>query len=200
MNLKKIRIGVVGENKSDIKAIANLLKQRFDTQIELFQMLKNMAGAMLDQDKGYKAADQITLEFDLYKPNFVLYIRDLDDDISNRVKLDFRLQNFDKIAQKLPQKAIFMLNVYEIEALILADFESLKTVFHLKTDYDSDTASSTQNPKEVLNTFLPKAKNTDLFTLINIERVAQNHRFFAAFLIEFEKMIHGKTFQAKPLR
>lgn len=75
--MKKL-VGVIGENTNDVKTVVGLLKQRFDTIINFFELLKNINGSLLDEGKGNKAANLAAAECKIQKPDFVLYIRDLD--------------------------------------------------------------------------------------------------------------------------
>ena len=199
--MKQIKIGVIGENSNDVRAVVGLLKQDFSTNIEYFEILHKVNGSLLDQGKGEKAAELAKAEFHRLKLDFVLYIRDLDSLANDFVKIEYRSAIFTKILENVQRKAIFMLNIYEIEALILADFEVFKTYYN-RTDWHFDNKKAAESPdsKGVLSSF--SNKNTDItkiLPLLHIPIIIQNHIHFKAFVENFDAMLIGKAYRFIPL-
>ncbi len=120
-----IRIGMISENtKNDGKAIADWFKNNFPNQFDFYTLLKNIHGGSLDDKNSNHLVIKLRKEFELEELDYVLYIRDLDALISDKTKLDFRKKRFRIFSKMVDKKAIFMLNIVEIEALILADFDT----------------------------------------------------------------------------
>jgi hypothetical protein len=202
----KIKIGIIGENTNDVLAVVGLLKkQAFAANLVFFELLEKTNSSFLDEGKGHKAADLAAAEFRTLKPDFILYIRDLDVVAKNRAKyktqIEFRSNIFQKLNQKVNEQAIFMLNIYEIEALILADFEKFKRIYNNETwFFDAKTAAEEVKPKGTLKNFLGKDPIiNDLIPKLRIDIISENHTHFKAFYSEFQKMIDNETYNSIPL-
>ncbi|TAE36431.1 MAG: hypothetical protein EAY66_07225 [Sphingobacteriales bacterium] len=83
-----MKIGLVGEASNDTQSIKNLLLKKYtDTSYEFVFMLQRINGSSLDSQKTKRL---LRIEFELQKPNFVIFIRDLDSTLPNKSKLDDR--------------------------------------------------------------------------------------------------------------
>ena len=190
-----MKIGVIAENTNDFVAVARLLKQKFPSY-SFFELIKRFTGSNLD-DKNNIVLHVLINEIHAEKPDFLLYVRDLDalitDDVMEKTKS--MEKTFKKFAKQKPKKSIFMLNIYELEALILADFDNFKAFCKNETwQFDVTKAADTHDPKEVLKAFYTKYNEgmpRDIFPKLNIETIAENHRFFKTFLQDFEKMLQS---------
>ena len=92
-------------------------------------------------------------------------------------------------------------NILEIEALILADFDTFKN-FHDNSDwfFDEKTAAETIDPKNVLEQFVRKKANIKvLVPLLRLSVLQKNHAHFKAFIQEFSKMVGGKPYRLVPI-
>jgi hypothetical protein len=194
-----MRIGVIAENPNDFVAVARFLKQKY-SDYQFFQLIKRFTGSQLDDKNSNMVLHVLINEIQSEQPDFLLYIRDLDatmadDEATGKIKN--MKDRFKKFAKQKPEKSIFMLNIYELEALILADFEAFKT-YYKNTDwhFDSKNAANTPDPKGLLQTFTTynEGNARDIFPRLNIKTVIENHRFFAAFLLDFDKMLDQKSF------
>jgi hypothetical protein len=199
--MTKIKIGVIGENSNDVRAVVGLLKQRFATDIEYFEILNKVNGSLLDQGKGVKAAELAKAEFRRLKLDFVLYIRDLDSLANDVAKIEYRTVIFTKMLENINYKGIFMLNIYEIEALILADFEVFKTYYkNTEWHFEAEKATIITDSKGVLSSFSNKKTDiTAILPLLRIPIIIQNHIHFKAFVENFDTMLDGRTYCFVPI-
>lgn len=195
-----MRIGVIAENPNDFVAVAKLLKTKY-SDYEFFQLIKGFTGNQLDDKNNNIVLHTLINEVQFEQPDFLLYIRDLDgvitDDVSEKIKnLNTR---FKKFAKQKPKKSIFMLNIYELEAFILADFDTFKK-YHQNTDwyFEVTTAADVSKPKEILRTFTKYNEGNvrDIFPLLHIPEIAKNHRFFNNFIRNFDKMLQNEVFRS----
>jgi hypothetical protein len=195
-----MRIGVIAENPNDFVAIAKLLKKQY-SDYEFFQLIKGFTGNQLDDKKNNIVLHTLINEVQLEQPDFLLYIRDLDDLLTNDVSQKIKDLNtrFKKFAKQKPKKSIFMLNIYELEAFILADFEVFKK-HHKNTDwyFDSTTAADTHDPKSVLRSFTTYSEGQikEILPNASLQCISENHCFFNIFMREFDKMLKNQAFKA----
>jgi hypothetical protein len=191
------QIGIISENPNDTAALKALFEREYK-DLECFDLLPRINGSELDDKRSNKAVRILRRNYEIYEPDYVLYVRDLDGFLYEKEKVVHRKQRFTKFNKVVDKKAIFMLNIYEIEALILADFDCFKTFFDNKDwDFDTKRAHLQENPKEKLMEFAPykEADCIRLFEKINIKTLCENHPHFAKFMIEFNKMLTSEKFK-----
>ena len=196
-----IRIGVIGENKNDVEAVSGLLKQKFPNQFYFQQLLPNINGSNLDDKNDNHLVIKLRREFELEELDYVLYIRDLDAPIEDREKVKFRKKRFNRFARVVDNQAIFMLNIYELEALILANFETYKShIGNMELVFDEKTAHTIPEPDKKLNEFSNYSKSDvkDIFPKLNFDVLLENHLYFKRFVVEFCKMIENKKYKLAP--
>ncbi len=114
-------IGLVGEDTNDTLAIRNLLELQFKEQIRFKTLLRKKNGCQLDNQSSIRA---LKAELSGDAVDMIIFIRDLDGLPSEEQKLRKRREWFDKFNVIVQKKGIFLLNIYELEALILADIET----------------------------------------------------------------------------
>ncbi|TDG37579.1 DUF4276 family protein [Pedobacter changchengzhani] len=137
-----MRVGLIGEAPNDTFAIGNLLSRNFEN-VHFFNLIENIRGSMLDNQK---TKHFLRIEYQTQKPDIVIFIRDLDSLYSDTIQLKKRKDYFADFNTVVNKKGIFLLNIYEIEALILADHEAFNSL------YDSDLKEEL-NPMDI---FEPK--------------------------------------------
>ena len=195
-----MKIGVIAENSNDFRAITGLLNKQY-TEIEFFEMLAGKNGSNLDDRNSNIITHLLAKQFRIEEPDFVLYIRDLDGFQNDKTLVKFKKERFAKLRKTVEKRAIFMLNIYEIEALILADFDVFKN-YHKNTTwvFDEKTAAETLDPKGVLEQFAQKKANiNELIPQLRIDILEKNHTHFRIFSKEFQKMVQGRIFRAVPI-
>lgn len=114
---KLVRVGLLGESPNDTAALKVLLERRYAGQIQVFSLLKNLKG---DKVGGLKALRMLPTQYQEQQPDIVVFTRDLDALATDVIQRQRRQQEFDDINKCVEQKGIFLLHIYEFEALIMA--------------------------------------------------------------------------------
>src|ERR1700743_2437831 len=122
----KLKIGLIGEDPNDTQSIRNLLQRRYPDSFTFKQLIKNKKGYQLDNARTSAA---LKVEFDDFKPNYVIFIRDADALPGENEKIQKAHNWFIKLNQIVNNKGILLLNIYELEALILADIETFNRLY-----------------------------------------------------------------------
>jgi hypothetical protein len=199
-----IKVGLVGENPSDTKAIENLLSQS-QTEVTFVHLLYGIiTGSMLDNDKMIK---RLRREVEDQKPHIVLFIRDLDAlkssknfEEKHRKRQEFytkskRMINFRKEIQE--EDSLFLLNIYEIEALILADIEACNAHYKAEILRENDVMEI-ENPKEFLQKHCAykEADCPEIFKALRIDILQQHCAYFYEFMQKWDKcLVYHTTHQ-----
>ncbi len=184
-----INIGLIGESPYDTTAIKHLLQQKYRDGFRYKILLRNITGDQLKTAKANRAAqDEITE----HKPEIVIVIRDLDTHESNATEIAERYSWYNDIVKHNSGRSIFLLNIQELEALILADIKNTGDFYNLSMTYKGNVMAQT-NPKEYLKSKTNKKYNVshcpELFLKLDINTIAQNCRYFKIFIDEFESAI-----------
>ena len=184
--------GLVGEAPNDTRAIQNLLGRRY-RHLSFVTLLNRINGSMLDNKKAINQL--LSVEFEEQKPDIVIFIRDLDSHEKDKKKLQEREDIFIHSNRKVSNTGIFLLNIYEIEALILADISTFNKKYNCNIEMFEDVMK-VPDPKGVLlkatrGTIdrFNVSHNPDLFKLLNFDTVKQNCRYFSTFIEKFDKAL-----------
>ncbi len=183
------KIGLVGEAPNDTYAIANLLKQKHNKDVEFVEMVKNVRGSSLDNQK---SKHRLRKSYERLKPDFVVFIRDLDGLEEEQDKLQKRKEYFTNSNSVVDKKGIFLLNIFEIEAIILSDIETFNIGYNCEIIFTEDPMKQ-KEPKEVL-TSKSNYKESDcpeLFKKLKFDKVLKNCRYFRNFYNVFTKQIEN---------
>lgn len=182
-----MKIGLVGEAPNDSNAIKNLLNKKYGLPDYLFYaLLNNIHGSQLDNQKTKRL---LRIEYEIEKPDIVIFIRDLDGTLKKNTTLKSRNKYFGDCNKVVDKKGIFLLNIYEIEALIISDIETFNRFFNCQLTYEGDPME-VKNPKEDLKSKCHQFKeslNPDIFELLTFETVKQNCTYFNTFILKFER-------------
>jgi hypothetical protein len=186
-----IKVGLIGEAPSDTNSIINLLKPIYKEHVIFFTLVNDIHGSQLDNQKTKRF---LRKEFENEKPEIVVFIRDLDALETDNTQQDLRKKYFSENNSVVNSKGIFLLNIFEIEALILTDINTFNQLYNTNIEYLSDPMLEPL-PKEFL---IKKTKNplkyseTDnpiIFSNLNFEQL-KSCRYFSKFIAEFEKLIY----------
>lgn len=181
------KIGLVGEAPNDTDSIQLLLEKKY-IGIDFFSMLKRIRGSQLDDQKTKRL---LRLEYEYESPDCVVFIRDLDGLKSDRDKLAQRKEYFANFRTVVDGKALYLLHIWEIEALILADIETFNEMFKCKGEVVKNP-TMIKEPKELLKEISKgKYKETDnskIFEKIRFDKTLRCD-YFAEFIAKFEKII-----------
>jgi hypothetical protein len=120
-----MRVALVGEAPSDTRAVAVLLEKAFP-KLEFFPLLRKINGAALESQRVKR---QLRREYEIEQPSLVIFIRDLDALESDKKALECRKTYFREFNSVVDKVGIFLLNIFELEALILADIAVFNEYF-----------------------------------------------------------------------
>lgn len=178
-----MKIGLIGEYPTDVKAVAVLLRKEFGNKIEPIALLSDIHGDNLNPETNAKGKLKrlLRIEFECEKPDLVIFIRDLDatplcEDYKEKL---FRKKRYFTEYRSIvgKEKAIFMLNIYELEALIFANIE----IFNKNYLADLQAVENIyliKDPKEILkragNKKYNQSDNPTLFKLLEIDVLKAN--------------------------
>jgi hypothetical protein len=185
------KIGLVGEAPNDTNAFTNLFKKQYPLLVFL-PLINDIHGSQLDSPK---TKQLLRKEYESLKPNFVVFIRDLDGLKNETDKLDNRKKYFTDFNSVIDKVGCYLLNIYEIEALILADIATFNTLYQCSIEYSNNPMLEPQ-PKEFLikRTKSPKkyseSDNPTIFSSLNFETIKQNCAYFGEFCKKFEQLVH----------
>jgi len=187
-----MKIGLVGEAPNDTSAIQNLLSRKY-LDVDFVTLLDRIHGSMLDNKKAISRL--LRIEYESHTPDVIIFIRDLDALETDREAKRKRKEVFSASNSIVDKKGIFLLNIYELEAIILADINSFNNYYGTEIPGYADPMKVVM-PKEVLieattslnNRFIV-SHTPHLFSLLNFEIVKQNCRYFSMFIRRFEKAI-----------
>lgn len=114
---KLVRVGLIGESPNDTAALKVLLLKKYADRIQVYALLKNQRG---DKASSPKSIRMLPPECDELQIDLVVFTRDLDALAGNEKQRQRRQQEFDDINKCVAGKGIFLLHIYEFEALIMA--------------------------------------------------------------------------------
>ncbi len=184
-----MKIGLVGEAPSDTSAIKNLFSKHY-ANLEFVVLLNGLTGAMMDSKRFI--AQFLPKEFHDKKPDLVILIRDLDGHERDTTKLKQREKLFNFFNQKVANKGMFLLNIYELEAMIFADISVFNSLYGCNLD-EFDDPMKVAMPKEILikasRYKFNESHNPRIFNLLNFDVIKKNCRYFARFIKEFDKRL-----------
>jgi len=190
-----MKVAVVSESLHDSNAIINLLNRHYS--IEFSPVLETITGSSLDATSRTSKLLQKELRSEDY--SFVLYIRDLDASRLHREKMLERIQWFRKLNKGNGRNGVFLLNIYELEALILADIDTFNKNYGTTINFTVNPMHQS-NPKEFLKDETRKVKKQyaeghcpDLFKKLDIDKlIACEDFYFKRFIDDIEARINPK--------
>ncbi len=188
-----IIVGLVGEAPNDTNAIKNLLSKNYQN-LSFVTLLKDINGSMLDNRKLFRRI--LRIEYETQNPDLIIFIRDLDALETDRGAKLKRQETFNYSNNIVDKKGIFLLHIFEIEALIFADIEAFNNYYGCSIPKVSDPMKIFE-PKEVLIKATRKSvkqysetHNAEIFDLLNFNILKTNCKYFNEFIIDLEKVIN----------
>ncbi len=184
-------VGLVGEAPNDTQSFKNLL-EKFYKNISFEQLLNDVHGSQIDSQKTKRF---LRNEYELKKPEIVIFIRDLDALENDVVQLEIRKQYFRDFNTVVNKKGIYLLNVFEIEALLIADIDCFNRVYNVNLLKVPDP-TKIKEPKEFLTLATKKtvasyneSHNPSLFNELNFNTLMDNCKYFSDFIYRFNGFI-----------
>ena len=109
---------------------------------------------------------------------------------------------FYTLEQATNGKGLFLLNIYELEALILADVEAFNQLYGTSISFSGDPMRR-KEPKEYLQRKIKAVKKSkkyyhesdapEIFSALDITQLLKNCRYFKAFFAEWKKKTARKS-------
>ena len=186
-----MKIGLVGEAPNDTRAIQNLLSKHY-SHLDFVTLLNNINGSWLDHKKTIRRS--LRIEYEDLRPDIIIFIRDLDG-LENDKKAKRKRQEIFSYSNRIVDKlGMHLLNIFELEALILADVNVFNQRYNC-TVPDFSYPMLVPMPKEVLIEAsayqFKESHNPEIFILLNFDTVKSNCRYFSSFVKKFDKKIGG---------
>lgn len=208
-------IALVGESPNDTEPLCALLKKAFPQEDLHFEPLlrrvhqDQLRGSLLDRDFQKKKRTQsgefdgrrqpprfqtiLRVEYESKHPEIVVFVRDLDALEGDKKALRDKKSWFSKAKAIVDKKALFLLNIYEIEALIWADIDVFKLIKRYK-DIEFEACTDPmllEKPKEELQKYFPyqESDSKEIIPLLDIGRLRSRCRYFKRFLANLEKAL-----------
>ena len=184
-----MKIGIIGEDPYDTNAIKNLLSQKYSFQF--IPLLKQVRG---DQLSSAKTRRLFKIELKHQNYPIIIFTKDLDG-LETESRKKKRVQDwFNQLDSLTGSSGILLLNIYELEALILADIEAFNKLFRTKIKFKGNPMFK-EEPKEFLMSQTRKSKrrysvseNPAIFKSLRIQEVIKNCPYFRKFITAFDKM------------
>jgi hypothetical protein len=135
--------------------------------------------------KGYQLENarvqkSLKVEFETYKPDVVVFMRDADGIITEHQKIEKVKEWFDKLNPIVNKKGILLTNIYELEALILADIETFNSMYGTSIANQGNVTYK-KEPKEFLMTKTSGGKKVykeshcpDIFSKLRFDVITKN--------------------------
>lgn len=190
-----IKIGLIGEDPNDTKSIANLLNTDFASKATFIFLLKNIRGHQLDNNR---TAVSLKIEVANKKPDIVVFIRDADATRTEANKLAIKKAWFDKLGKNVQTPRILLLNIFELEALILADIDAFNKLYNTDIKFTGDV-TMVEKPKEFLMEKTRKLRKMyaeshcpNIFAHLNLKTVRKRCEFFNSFVNNLEEAVSSK--------
>lgn len=179
-----MKIGLVGEAPSDTRAMQLLLNKKY-SHISFETLIEDIRGSELDNQK---TKHLLRASYLVKKPDYVIFIRDLDALKSDRKKILERQEYFNRSKTIVKNKALFLLHIFEIEALVLTDIETFNQMFSSAIGEFEDVMNVI-DPKKILkeNSAYSEGSLPDIFARINFEKTL-DCAYFRAFINELDKL------------
>lgn len=184
------KVGLIGEAPNDTVAFTNLLNPIFKESATFVTLINDIHGSQLE----FQATKHLLRrEFESEKPDLVIFIRDLDALIIDKDQLARRKGYFTEFNSVVNKKGIYLLNVFEMEALILADILSFNEIYNVNIEFN-DNPTSIEDPKGFLakQTKPPRkycdTDNPEIFKKIDFKKLLVCD-YFSYFIKELESAL-----------
>ncbi len=189
-----IKIGLIGEDPNDTNAIANLLKQKYATGFSFMTISQNIRGCQMFTDNAIRSYN---FEIKSKTPDHVVVIMDADATKNEAELIRAKQERYYKIRKGLKcESNILLLNIYELEALIIADIETCNNYYKSDINFKGDVMH-VKDPKGLLVLKTSKGKKyhvshcPDLFKTLQFDIIIKKCAYFKEFITEFEKTINS---------
>ena len=183
-----LKVGLVGENPHDTDALKVLLERQYGGRIQCVALGRRITGDKL-ADKSAHFLKILAAAYLKARPDIVIISRDLDALESDAAKRAARQQEFDRFNPHVGGNALFLLHIYELEALIATQPQVVRDYYQVTYNPQSDVMRI-EDPKGKLRTATQKSKRkppyepahaAELLEKANYEHLLKRCRYFATF-------------------
>ena len=178
------RVGLLGETPNDTTAMQALLVRRYGDRVTFFTLVRGVTG---DSLKDALERKLIRREYQCERPDLVLFIRDLDALETDRAQYRARQREFREINALLDGKAIYLLHIYTIEALIAAHIAVFEDHYQCQCPINGDVMLI-EKPVELFKAVTKTCKKqykeghcADLLAQADYDQLLANCRYFRDF-------------------
>lgn len=175
-----LKVGMIGEYPTDIECIKCLLLQQYP-EVDFFPLLYDIHGSMLE-NQGVKR--RLRIIYEIERPNYVLFIRDLDGHSSDKILMDKKKEYFKNFNGVVDRKGFLLLNIQELEAILLSNVDVLNKYYNARLNAVMD-CMLIPSPKEFIGSNIKgysTGDNIKLFRLYDVSDVRRRCRFFNDFI------------------
>ena len=183
-NVPEVLIGLIGESPNDTKSVRVLLERRYGKRLRFVALSPGITGAQLENPKLQKI---VVTNYRFEKPALIVVSRDLDAPASDRAKKLERLLFFRRINRGLERKAVYLLHVQAMEALIAADIKPFNDRYTCACVVPADP-TTIADPAQFLKEATARCPEhydeghcAALLAEANYDKLLANCRYFAAF-------------------
>jgi len=192
-----MRVGIISENYfHDSKALKVLLEKRFTPNHIFIPIMKKIEGTKALNPNNIASINTISKK---KKLNLVILAKDLDAAPSDQKAIKEIQKKSNVIKKGVATNYSLFLIIFELEALILADFPTFKKIYKIKNDYKKSPIHEIE-PKETLEKFTRNSQRKydekdveEIFQQLNFQKVYQNHQgeySFQSFIDELETTLN----------
>lgn len=186
-----MRVGLVGESPYDTLAIKNLLSKKY-SDLSFKVLAEGVTGCQLDSPKLSRAIS-VALRNEPF--DVILYMRDLDGFRTQTSKIEELNNWYNKLNEEFGGNGLFLLNIWELEALILADIDTFNKNHKTSHQFKGDPSMQSR-PKETLQRITKDSRkkytvsrSPEIFNQLDINTVERNCVYFRQFLKQFSKAV-----------
>ncbi len=187
-----IKIGLVGEDPNDTEAFKNLFKRKYTNKFAYKSLLNGINGFQLDNPKCKRSFEAIVSHTDC---KYFVFIRDLDGFRSEKRKVTKVKKWYDELNTICKGKGILLMNIWELEALVLADIEAFNLQYKINPkEKIINDVEFIKEPKERLKKISQKGNKrytenhiSDIFNHLDFNKLISKCAYFKNFVAEFDK-------------
>ncbi len=185
-----MKIGIFGESPYESKAIASLLsKQHNKTGARFAPMLKNLPGGQL---LSAKAVRLFSAEMELHGDfHGVIVMHDLDAPPTNTAKRKEIIEWYNQFKQIAYCQSILLLNIEELEALLLADIETVNAAYKCKLKFTANPEYQSK-PKEYLKERTYSANKRSSYKESDVEKLFDKVNYDNLLKVPYFKAFHDE--------
>ncbi len=182
--MSKVNIGIISENfNNDGKSIAALLERYFPECANYLQFCQDYRGKGIETDE---CLLDLEIAFLTFEPDFIIVIEDLDKD-KNQADRDIF---FEKCKTATNNDALFLLFKYMIEALAMADLETVCKHYKVSPKKIKINKKARNAKQELHDTFGYEEHHLkDLVQKLDTNILVQNYPTWQNFITKFEQKL-----------